>query len=109
MIDQTENTWLKAGRLSFSMKRKVITVNIVDCFIAVIAQENNCKIMTFDEHFKGIKNISRLHSRSNLTVDLQYLFLFEAFLLGGLLIPYCSLFVSFASSRPFDNCQVIKS
>ena len=55
VIDQTENTWLKAGRLSFSMKRKGITVHIVDCYIAVIANENNCKIMTLDEHFKGIK------------------------------------------------------
>jgi len=54
VIDQTENTWLRAGRLSFSMKRKGITVNIVDCYIAVIAHENNCKIMTLDEHFKGI-------------------------------------------------------
>ena len=55
VIDQTENTWLHAGRLSYSMKRKGITVNIVDCYIAVIAHENNCKIMTLDEHFKGIK------------------------------------------------------
>ena len=55
VIDQTDNTWLRAGRLSFSMKRKGVTVNIVDCYIAVIAKENNCKIMTLDEHFKGIK------------------------------------------------------
>ncbi|MFZ2197500.1 MAG: PIN domain-containing protein [Thermodesulfovibrionales bacterium] len=55
VIDQTDNTWLRAGRLSFSMKRKGMTVNIVDCYIAVIAHENNCKIMTLDEHFKGIK------------------------------------------------------
>jgi hypothetical protein len=55
VIDQTENTWLQAGRLSFSIKRKGVTVNIVDCYIALIAHENNCKIMTLDEHFKGIK------------------------------------------------------
>jgi tRNA(fMet)-specific endonuclease VapC len=55
IIDQTENTWLRAGRLSFSIKRKGMTVNIVDCYIAAIAHENNCKIMTLDEHFKGIK------------------------------------------------------
>jgi predicted nucleic acid-binding protein len=55
IIDQTDDTWLKAGRLSFSMKRKGITVNIVDCYIAVIASENNCMIFSFDEHFEGIK------------------------------------------------------
>lgn len=55
IIDQAENTWLKAGRLSFSIKRKGVTVNIVDCYIAVIANENNCKIFSLDEHFKIIK------------------------------------------------------
>lgn len=60
IIDQTDNTWLKAGRLSFSMKRKGITVSIVDCYIAVIASENNCKIFSLDEHFKSIKRFLKL-------------------------------------------------
>ncbi len=60
IIDQTEGTWLKAGRLSFSMKKKGITVNIVDCYIAVIANENNCMIFSLDEHFKSIKKFLRL-------------------------------------------------
>ena len=60
IIDQTEDTWLKAGRLSFSMKKKGITVNIVDCYIAVIANENNCMIFSLDEHFKSIKKFLRL-------------------------------------------------
>ncbi len=60
IIDQTDNTWLKAGRLSFSMKRKGITVSIVDCYIAVIASENNCKIFSLDERFKSIKRFLKL-------------------------------------------------
>ena len=60
IIDQTENTWLKAGKLSFSMKRKGATINIVDCYIAVIASENNCKIFSLDEHFKSIKRFLKL-------------------------------------------------
>ena len=55
IIDQKEDTWLKAGRLSFSMKRKGITVHIIDCYIAVIASENGCGIFSLDEHFKNIK------------------------------------------------------
>lgn len=55
VIDQTENTWTKAGKLSFSMKKKGITVSIVDCYIAVIAHENGCSIFSLDEHFKSIK------------------------------------------------------
>jgi predicted nucleic acid-binding protein len=60
IIDQTESTWLNAGRLSFSMKRKGVTVNIVDCYIAVMANENNCRIFTLDEHFKDIKRFLKI-------------------------------------------------
>lgn len=60
VIDQTKDTWLKAGKLSFSTKRKGITVNIVDCYIAVMANENNCRIFSLDEHFKSIKRFLKL-------------------------------------------------
>ena len=55
IIDQKEDSWLKAGRLSFSMKRKGVTVHIIDCYIAVIANENGCSIFSLDEHFKSVK------------------------------------------------------
>lgn len=55
IIDQKEDTWLKAGRLSYSMKRKGVTVHIIDCYIAVIASENGCSIFSLDEHFNSIK------------------------------------------------------
>jgi predicted nucleic acid-binding protein len=55
IIDQKEDTWMKAGRLSFSMKRKGITIHIIDCYIAVIASENGCGIFSLDEQFKNIK------------------------------------------------------
>lgn len=60
IIDHTENTWLMAGRLSFSMKRKGITINIIDCYIAVMANEHKCKIFSLDEHFKDIKRFLNL-------------------------------------------------
>lgn len=55
IIDQKEDTWLKAGELSFSLKKKGKIVNLTDCYIAVIAQENSCQIFTLDEHFKEIQ------------------------------------------------------
>ncbi len=58
IIDQSENTWIKAGRLSFRMKRKGITVPIVDCYISVIASEQGCKIFSLDKHFQVIKRYS---------------------------------------------------
>lgn len=60
IIDQKEDTWLKAGRLSFSMKKKGLTVHIVDCYISILAFENNCSIFTLDEHFKGIKRFLKV-------------------------------------------------
>ncbi len=55
IIDQKDDTWLKAGRLSFNMKRKGVTVSIIDCYIAAIADENGCIIFSLDEHFNSIK------------------------------------------------------
>jgi len=55
IIDQKEDTWFKAGELSFSLKKKGKMVNLTDCYIAVIAQEHNCQIFTLDEHFKEIQ------------------------------------------------------
>jgi len=55
VIDQTEETWFKAGYLSFNLKKKGKIVNLTDCYIAVIAQENSCPIFTLDEHFKHIQ------------------------------------------------------
>ena len=55
VIDQTADTWLRAGRLSFSMKKKGITVHIIDCYISILAIEHNCSIFSLDEHFKSIQ------------------------------------------------------
>ncbi len=60
IVDQTDSTWLKAGKLSFSMKRKGITVHLIDCYIAVLARENNCKIFSLDEHFREIKRVEKI-------------------------------------------------
>jgi predicted nucleic acid-binding protein len=55
IIDQKEDTWVKAGELSFNLKKKGKIVNLSDCYIAVIAQEHSCQILTLDEHFKDIQ------------------------------------------------------
>ena len=64
IIDQEENTWFKAGELSFDLKKKGKIVNLTDCYIAVIAQEHGCQIFTLDEHFRYIQkslNISLIN------------------------------------------------
>jgi predicted nucleic acid-binding protein len=57
VIDQNEDTWVSAGRLSYQLKRKGKTVNLADCYIAVIAQEHHCRILTLDEHFQAIREV----------------------------------------------------
>lgn len=51
IIDQTDTSWLQAGRLAYSLKRKGSAVNQVDCYIAVLAKENRCSILSLDIHF----------------------------------------------------------
>lgn len=55
IIDQKEDTWIKAGKLSFSLKRKGKNVNLTDCYIAMIAKDYGCHIFSLDEHFKDIQ------------------------------------------------------
>jgi hypothetical protein len=61
IIDQKEDTWIRAGKLSFSLRKKGRTVNLTDCYIAVIAQEYDCQIFSLDEHFKDIQKALNVH------------------------------------------------
>lgn len=68
IIDHTGDTWRDAGKLAFSMKRKGETVPLIDCYIAIMASENNCMMFSLDDHFRMIKNFTKLdlyipHSR----------------------------------------------
>ena len=60
IIDNSEDTWMKAGKLSFSMKKQGKTVNLIDCYISVIASENDCAVFTLDKHFDDIKNFIKI-------------------------------------------------
>lgn len=60
IVDQTDQTWLKAGRLSYELKRKGKNINLTDCYIAVLAQENDCAVLTLDRHFRDIRQHTRL-------------------------------------------------
>ncbi len=61
IVDQSEDTWMKAGRVSYSLKKKGKTVNLTDCYIAVIAQEYDCYIFSLDEHFTDIQKGLSIH------------------------------------------------
>ncbi len=58
VIDQSGETWLKAGRLAYDLKKKGKTVHLLDCYLAVIAKEHSCTIFTLNRHFQEIKDIA---------------------------------------------------
>jgi predicted nucleic acid-binding protein len=60
ILDQSQETWLKAGQLSRQLKNRGKTTHLLDCYIAVIAKENACAILTVDDHFKEIQRVMPL-------------------------------------------------
>jgi len=60
IVGEQDDTWLKAGQLSYALKKKGKSINLADCYIAVIAGEHHCAILTLDRHFKEIQKISGL-------------------------------------------------
>jgi predicted nucleic acid-binding protein len=60
IIDQKEDSWIKAGKLAYNLKKKGKTIHLLDCYIAVIAQGCDCKIFTLNRHFKEIQKILKI-------------------------------------------------
>jgi len=56
-LDMNINTWIRAGRISFSLRRKGITIPTTDLIIASLAIENDSAIFTLDPHFKKIPDL----------------------------------------------------
>lgn len=57
IIDQKEDSWIRAGKLSYALKKKGKNIHILDCYIAVIGKEHGCKIFTHNRHFKVIQSV----------------------------------------------------
>jgi predicted nucleic acid-binding protein len=55
IIGESTDTWLEAGSLSFALKKKGKTINLADCYIAILAMEHKCSVLTLDKHFKEIQ------------------------------------------------------
>ncbi len=50
--------WKKAGKLSFDLRRKGITIPLTDIVISAVAINNNAKVYTLDKHFNNIPNVT---------------------------------------------------
>ena len=56
-LETSLRTWIEAGRIGYSLRRKGVTVPTTDLLIASIALENNCLVFTLDPHFNKIPHI----------------------------------------------------
>lgn len=59
-LECTAEDWIKAGRISFILRRKGITVPLTDVIISAVAIRNNAKICTLDYHFSSIDGVDLL-------------------------------------------------
>lgn len=59
-LSETPLLWEKAGRLSYTLRRKGVTVGLADCFIAISANEAGAQIFTLDSHFETIRTALKL-------------------------------------------------
>jgi len=58
ILVEGEGAWIEAGTLSYTLKKKGRTVNLADCYIATLAKESGCSILTLDKHFNDIKGVT---------------------------------------------------
>ena len=57
LLEASLMTYIEAGRLSFALRKKGITVPTTDLIIASLALDNNCSILTLDAHFQKIPGV----------------------------------------------------
>jgi len=58
-LDATLNTWIEAGSLSYSLRKKGLTVPTTDVVLAGLAIENQCHLFSLDSHFDRIPGVKR--------------------------------------------------
>ena len=50
----TDESYARAGRLGFELRRRGVTVPTTDCVIAAVAESVGGRILTFDGHFEEL-------------------------------------------------------
>jgi predicted nucleic acid-binding protein len=58
LLKENLNTWISAGKISYSLHRNGITLPTTDLLLAALALESNCKIFTLDQHFMKIPDLN---------------------------------------------------
>ncbi len=56
-LDDTAETWARAGALSYELRLRGLAVNLVDLLIAALAMDHGHQVYTLDEHFRRIPGV----------------------------------------------------
>lgn len=56
-LNTSFETYREAGRLSYNLRRKGLTIPTTDLIIASLAVENKCSVYSIDPHFNKIEGI----------------------------------------------------
>lgn len=56
VIEESSDSWEKAGLLSFRLRKTGKSIGLSDCYIATVAMENRVSVYTRDEHFAEIQS-----------------------------------------------------
>lgn len=56
-MEITTDLWIKAGKISLSLRRKGFNLPLTDIAIAALAIEHNLAVFTLDKHFEKIPGV----------------------------------------------------
>ena len=57
-INMNYADWIRAGDISYSLRKNGVTLPLTDIAIAAVAIENKLTVVTNDKHFKSIPGLS---------------------------------------------------
>lgn len=57
ILKETESTWKDAGILSNKLRKHGKNIPLIDCYLAVLAKQNNARILSLDKHFPAIAEL----------------------------------------------------
>jgi len=60
-LEMNRDLWIKAGKLSSTLRAKGHIVPLADIIIATFALEHNCAVLTIDRHFEAVDGLTVLN------------------------------------------------
>ncbi len=61
LIETKVEDWIKAGKISYELRKRGITITLTDCLIAAVAIHQNASVMTYDRRFESIPDLKHIN------------------------------------------------